>query len=297
MQTQKAVRTLTKWLKPSPRKPVVVIIGPTASGKTGLAIKLARKFEGEIVNADSRQIYRGLTIGSAPPTAAEMKSASHHLVGVFSPKKTVSVAAYRKLAEKKIREIQKRGALPILAGGHTLLISAIIENFRFAAKVDESKRAELERLWQKNPEKLWQKLQKLDPELADKIPPANRHHLIRALERAEKSEEPTRGKRKFDFLIFGIKTDREKLYGKINARVDKMLRAGLLQEVELLAQKYDRYSPALRGHGYREILDFLNGEKTFEQAVEEIKRDTRNYAKRQLTWLRNCSFAKEIVWI
>ena len=297
MKFQKAVKNITSWLTTKPQRPVVVILGPTASGKTTFAIQIARQFDGEIVNADSRQIYRELAIGSARPTATELAKIPHHLVAEFSPKKVVSVAAYRKLAEQKIREIAKRGKLPIVAGGHTLLISALIENFRFAKKVDEQRRAELEKIWQKNPQKLHALLKKLDPDTAEKIPAENQHHLIRAIERLENKEKPTRGKRKFDFLIFGIKADREKLYAQIDKRVDNMLEAGLLAEVKKLAKEYDRYSPALRGHGYRELLDFLNGEKTFEKAVEEIKRDTRNYAKRQMTWWRNCSFAHEIIWL
>ncbi|MFH0834092.1 MAG: tRNA (adenosine(37)-N6)-dimethylallyltransferase MiaA [Patescibacteria group bacterium] len=296
-KVQKAVKLVEKFLAGKPKKPVVVLVGPTASGKTAAAIRLAEKLRGEIVNADSRQIYRGLEIGSAPPTADERKKIPHHLVGIFSPRKVVSVATYRKLAEKKIREILTRRKLPIVAGGHTLLISALVENFRFPGKADLARRAALEKIWLKNPQKLWEKLRKIDPNAAAKIPPENRHHLIRAIERAENSEKPTLGKRKFDFLIFGIATDREKLYAQIDHRVDGMLRAGLLSEVESLAKKFERYSPALRGHGYREILDFLHGEKTWETAIEEIKRDTRNYAKRQMTWLRNCDFASEIHWI
>lgn len=314
VKLQKAEKVVARWLATNPAKPVVVIVGPTASGKTDLALQIAENLalatcppkrsegrkagvEGEIVNADSRQIYKGLTIGSAPPSATELEKIPHHLIAKFSPRTTISVAKYRKLAEKKIREIAKRGKLPILTGGHTLLISAIVENFRFPGKSNESRRAELDKIWKKNPQKLWKILEKIDPVLAKKIPAENRHHLIRAIERVEKTEKPSQGKRKFDFLILGIEIDREKLYARINRRVDEMLEKGLLAEVETLAAKYDRNSPALRGHGYREILDFLNGEKDFETAVEEIKRNTRNYAKRQMTWWRNCRFAEEIFWI
>lgn len=297
VKVQKAAKVVEQWLATQPRRPVVVVVGPTASGKTALALKLAQKFNGEIVNADSRQIYQELAIGSAPPTAAEQKKVPHHLVAEFSPREVISVAKYRKLAEKKIRAIAARGKLPILAGGHTLLISAIVENFRFPGKADEVRRTELSETWKKNPQKVWKMLAKIDPAAAEKIPAENRHHLIRAIERAENAEKPARGRRKFDCKILGIEIPRAKLYKQIDQRVDKMLIAGLLAEVEDLAAKYDRNSPALRGHGYRELLDFLAGEKTFEKAVEEIKRDTRNYAKRQMTWWRNCGFAEEIFWI
>ncbi len=297
VKVQKVAKIIERWLATNPRRPVVVIVGPTASGKTALALKIARKFDGEIVNADSRQIYRELAIGSAPPTAAEQEQVPHHLVAKFSPRKIISVAKYRQLAEKKIREIEARGKLPIVAGGHTLLISAIVENFRFPGKADAARRAELDAIWQKNPQKVWKILAKIDPAEAAKIPAENRHHLISAIERAEKVEKPARGKRKFDCKILGIAVPRAKLYVAIDRRVDRMLAAGLLAEVENLAAKYERDMPALRGHGYRELLDFLAGEKTFAKAVEEIKRDTRNYAKRQMTWWRNCGFADEIFWI
>ncbi|MFH1545885.1 MAG: tRNA (adenosine(37)-N6)-dimethylallyltransferase MiaA [Patescibacteria group bacterium] len=296
MKIKKAEVLVSAWLASRVKNPLLVILGPTASGKTRFAIALARKFGGEIVNADSRQIYRELEIGSAPPTAAEQREIPHHLVAKFSPQKTMSVAEYRRLAERKIREISKRGKLPILSGGHTLLISAIVENFQFPKKSDDARRAELEKIWKKNPVQLHKLLAKLNPEAAEKIPPANRHHLIRAIERAENLESVKKGRRKFDCLLLGLNFEREKLYERIDRRVDKMMAAGLLDEVKILAEKYDRHSPALRGHGYRELLDFLAGEKSFEKAVGEIKRDTRNYAKRQMTWWRNCRFAKEIIW-
>lgn len=297
MKSKKTEKIVADWLLTAAPKKLLVIIGPTASGKTEFAIQLAQKFGGEIVNADSRQIYRDVEIGTAKPTVAELHIVPHHLVSVFSPKKVVSVVEYRKLVEKKIYEILARGHLPILTGGHSLLISAIVENFQFPKKSDKSRRVELDKIWQKNPQKLFEVLQKLDPISAGKISVKNRHHLIRAIERAENSEKPMRARRKFDCKILGIEIEREKLYSKINQRVDKMLRAGLLAEVKNLAKKYDRYSPALRGHGYRELLDFLSREKSLEKAVTEIKRDTRNYAKRQMTWWRNSDLKSEIIWI
>jgi len=296
LKSNKCKKLVSAWLETNPSNPLLVVLGPTASGKTKLAIQLAKKFDGEIVNADSRQIYRELEIGSAPPTNDELAQIPHHLVAEFSPKETVSTAKYRKLAEKKIREISQRGKLAILSGGHTLLISAIVENFRFPGKADEKQRDKLIKIWQKDPQKLWKRLEKIDPELAEKIPAENQHHLIRAVERAENHEKPCKGRRKFNCLILGISVERAELYRRIDQRVEKMLKAGLLDEVKNLAKKYDRYSPALRGHGYRELLDFLAGEKTLEQAITEIKKDTRNYAKRQSTWWRNCGFTNEIEW-
>ncbi|MCF7836991.1 tRNA (adenosine(37)-N6)-dimethylallyltransferase MiaA [Candidatus Gracilibacteria bacterium] len=297
MKIQTAKKLVSKWLGKKPRRPLLIVVGPTASGKTGFAIHLAKTFGGEIVNADSRQIYRELEIGSAPPTATERTEVPHYLVGIASPAEKISVAKYRKLAEAKIREILRRGKLPILTGGHTLLISAIVENFQFPGKADENRRAELGKIWEKNPAKLWKMLQKIDSETAAKIPAKNRHHLIRAVERAELGGESKKGRRKFDCLILGLNPNREKLYEQINQRVERMLKSGLLTEVEQLGKKYNRFAPALRGHGYRELLDFLASEKSWEVAVAEIKKDTRNYAKRQMTWWRNCGFAKEIIWL
>jgi tRNA dimethylallyltransferase len=326
MKIQKANKLVSDWLDEKPANPLLVVLGPTASGKTTFAIDLAREFDGEIVNADSKQIFRELEIGSAKPIREELRKAKHHLISEFSPDEEISVAKYRKLAEEKIHDISKRGKLPVLSGSHSLLISAIVENYQFAQKSDVKLRAKLEKDYEKDPEKVWQQLKKLSPKLATKTPWQNKHHLLRTLERAlvqhqfslndsgssnssksqthqskigaaRGNEKPQKGERKFDCLLLGLNPPREKLYAQINKRVDIMMRAGLLDEVKKLAKKYERFSPALRGHGYRELLDHLAGEKNLEQAIEEIKQDTRNYAKRQMSWWRNCSFAKKIVWI
>lgn len=296
---KKAHRAVHEWLQQKPRSPLLVILGPTASGKTDLAIELARHFNGEIVNADSRQIYREVELGTAKPTAAELRQVPHHLISKFSPERTVTVAEYRKLAEECICDILKRGKLPILSGSHTLLISAIVENYCFPGKVNEKRRDELLKIYAElgGPQRLWCELKKLDSKSSERIPPENRHHLIRALERAGSGIKPQKDQRKFDCKLLGLSVSREKLYERINARVDEMMQAGLLAEVERLAMHYDRHSPALRGHGYRELLDYLNNEKTLVQAVGEIKKDTRNYAKRQITWWKNSPLKDEIVWL
>jgi tRNA dimethylallyltransferase len=297
MKIKKAEKIVQTWLVANPKNPLLIVLGPTASGKTKFSIALAKKFDGEIINADSRQIYKGLDIGSAPPTTQEMVQIPHHLVATFSPRTTISVAKYRQLAEKKIRDTQRRGKLPILAGGHTLLISAIVENFQFSKKASAERRAKLTSLWGKDPRALHSILKKIDPVAAKKIPAENQHHLIRNIERTEIAKKPKKGKRKFDCCLLGLKVEREKLYKQIDIRVDAMIKMGLLDEVSALAKKYERYVPALRGHGYREILDYLNGEKDLKTAIEDIKKNTRNYAKRQLTWWRNSSLGAEIHWI
>lgn len=246
-----AATLVRTWLASQPARPLLVVLGPTASGKTALAIKLARQYDGEIVSADSRAVYRECDLGTAKPTARELAATVHHCVSVYSPSRVVSVVAYRRKAEAAIREILRRGRLPILTGSHTLLISAIVENYQFPSRG----------------------------------------------QRTAGSREPTKGRRKYATLLLGLRPPREQLYARIDTRVDQMLKKGLLDEVSQLSAKYDRYTPALRGHGYRELLDYLNGEKPLAQAITEIKQDTRNYAKRQMTWFRNCDYAEEIVWL
>ncbi len=236
------------------------MLGPTASGKTALAIKLARKYDGEIISADSRAVYSELDLGTAKPNAKELAAAPHHCVSIYSPSAAVSVVAYRRRAEAAIRDILKRGKLPILTGSHTLLISSIVENYLFPASMAKEKSST-------NP----------------------RHHCP--------TSKPAKGQRKYTTLLLGLNPPREELYAKINTRVDQMLKAGLLEEVTQLGKKYDRHCPALRGHGYRELLDYLNGEKPLAQAVREIKQDTRHYAKRQMTWWRNSPLGREIQWV
>jgi len=302
MQT-KAVQLVKEFLATQPERPLVTVLGPTASGKTALAIAIAQEVNGEIVSADSRAIYRELDIGTAKPDADELAAAPHHCISDIEPSYALSVAKYRQRAEAAIDDILARGKIPILAGSHTLLISAIVENYQFPADaaVNLERRAELEAEYDTDggAEKLWGELKEKDAEAAETIPKENKHHLIRALELAElgKLEEKSTAPRKYQPLLLGLETEREALYERINARVDTMMSAGLLDEVMTLKEKYDRHAPALRGHGYRELLDHLADEKDLDTAVEEIKKDTRHYAKRQMTWFRNCSFAEEVVWL
>lgn len=290
---------LRQWLADNPTRPLLVVLGPTASGKTALAIKLAKKFNGEIISADSRQIYRETDLGTAKPTPKELQAAPHYLISKFPPSKLITVASYRRLAEKQIREVLKKKKLPILCGSHNLLISAIIENYRFPGQLSRTQRNALEKIYETRggPMKLWKQLKKINITLAKKIPPENRHHLINTLARLALDKAASKGPRRYNIFLVGLNPSREKLYKKIDARVDKMLKAGLLKEVKNLAKRYPRHCPALRGHGYRELLDYLHGEKSLEQAVKEIKRDTRHYAKRQQTWWRNSTLSKEIHWI
>jgi len=302
MQT-KAVQLVKEFLSTQPACPLVTVLGPTASGKTALAIAIAQAVDGEIVSADSRAIYKELDIGTAKPDAAELAAAPHHCISEIKPSYALSVAAYRQRAEAAIEDILQRDKVPILAGSHTLLISAIVENYQFPADaaVDTARRAELEMEYgeKDGAKNLWQQLAARNAEAAEAVPKENKHHLIRALELAENEKLHDKGTapRKYQPLLLGIETERETLYERINARVDTMMTTGLLDEVRILKEKYDRHCPALRGHGYRELLDYLADEKDLNTAVVEIKKDTRNYAKRQTTWFRNCSFADEIIWL
>lgn len=299
------INLVKEFLAKNPQQPLIVILGPTATGKTNLAIKLAQKFNGEIISADSRAIYRETDLGTAKPTAAELKAASHHLVSVCSPDEPLTLVAYRELAEKAIGEVLSRGKLPILAGSHTLLISSIVLNYAFpeGGEPNSKLRQELEQKYAtaNGPSRLWEELNQADPATAAKIPPQNSYHLLRAVELLRTTGKPSQSKQKgkplYDALLLGLTLPREELYARINTRVDAMMEAGLLDEVKTLSQKYDRSVPALRGHGYRELLDYLHGEIDLPTAVEKIKQDTRNYAKRQTTWWKNNPLANKIHWI
>lgn len=302
---ERAIAATRAFLATQPRNPLVVILGPTASGKTALAIALAQTCDGEIVSADSRAIYRETDIGTAKPTTIELAAAPHHLVSVAAPDEVITLPDYRRRAEVALKDIAARGRLPILAGSHTLLISAIIEQYDFPAigPTDHALRDRLEAEYdaKHGAETLWEELAHIDPATSTKIPPQNRYHLIRALELIRRGTIPSQTKRKStlrpETLLLGLNPPRDALYAKIDARVDAMMADGLLDEVTQLSKKYDRYAPALRGHGYRELLDYFAGEKSLAVAIDEIKRDTRHYAKRQMTWWKNRTFAEQIVWL
>lgn len=301
--SEAAIELVRDFLSRKPARPLVVILGPTASGKTALAIAVARACRGEIVNADSRQIYRRIPIGSAAPTAEECAAAPHHLVEIREPDETVTAVEYRQLAEKKIREIESRGNLPILAGGHMLAISAIVANYQFpAGQPDPALRAELQARYDSpgGPAKLWSELEKLDPATAARTPATNPHAVIRALELGEKLKTKAKAAPEYDLLLIGIRPDRAALHAKINARFDAMLTAGLIEEARELFAEFGPASPklpALTGQGYPELFAHFRGEMSLAEAAEKAKTATRQYARRQLTWWRNCDFAEQIHWL
>lgn len=280
---------------------LIVIIGPTASGKTGLAIKIAKKFGGEIVSADSRQIYRGMDIGTAKPPKKEMAAIPHHLIDIKNPDENYTVAEYKKDAVKAIRKIIKKNKLPILIGGTGLYIKSVIDNLDIPNVPPDAKlRARLEKeIQKKGLAFVFQKLVRLDPEAAYIVDPRNPRRIIRALEIALKTKKPFSAQRKtgrpiFDFIEFGIYWPKEKLDERINKRVDLMMREGLLKEVDGLVKKFGASRQSFDAIGYREIIDYLNGKTTLAETMELMKKNTKNYAKRQMTWFKK---DEKIRWV
>ncbi|MCX7778681.1 MAG: tRNA (adenosine(37)-N6)-dimethylallyltransferase MiaA [Patescibacteria group bacterium] len=296
---------------------LIVILGPTASGKTELAIKLAKFFNGEIISADSRQIYREMDIGTNKIKDSRLKiqnenlkckiskiekpvfykGVPHYLIDVANPDEEFTVAQFKKRAIKIIKNIQKRGKTPFLVGGTGLYIQSIVDNLVIPrVKPDKVLRNKLST---KSNEWLFKKLKKIDPLTANEIDRKNKRRLIRALEVCLKtkkrfSELRKRGKPLFDILQIGLKISRPILYQRINQRVEKMIRDGLVDEVKKLYKKYSPSLPSLSGIGYQEIIAYLQGKISLPAAVEEIKKNTRHFAKRQMTWFRR---DPRIVWL
>ncbi|HEY8500877.1 MAG TPA: tRNA (adenosine(37)-N6)-dimethylallyltransferase MiaA [Clostridia bacterium] len=285
--------------------PVIVIAGPTASGKTAQAVYTAKKLNGEVVSADSMQIYKYMNIGTAKPTENEMDGVRHHMIDVVTPDEPFNVAMYKEMAERCIRDILDRGKLPIVAGGTGLYINSLIYNIRFSETIcDESFRSRMRKLAdEEGPEALHEMLKKVDPESAERIHFNNVKRVIRALEVYEYTGKPISWHNEqsrsvppgYRYIVFVLNMDREQLYRRIDERVDKMIEDGLISEVKsLLERGMSPGSIALQGLGYKEIIAYLKNEMTLDEAIHILKRDTRHYAKRQLTWFRS---VKDAVWI
>lgn len=270
---------------------VIVICGPTASGKTKLGIDLANRINGEIISSDSMQIYKDMDIGTAKPTIEERAAAVHHLVDFVSPDQRYSVADFKKDATEKIKDILSRGKTPIIVGGTGLYVNSLIYNIEFKEQeTDLNYREELEKL---DIEKLYEMAMKIDEEACKKISEKDRKRIIRILEiyhttgkTKTELEAESRKKVEYDYRIFVLNWDREELYERINYRVDLMMEAGLIDEVKSLLEKYQDFPTALQGLGYKEVKEYLDGILTKEEMIEKIKQETRRYAKRQLTWFR-----------
>ena len=283
---------------------VIVICGPTASGKTGLSIELAKKINGEIVSCDSMQIYKDMTIGTAKPTDEEMQGIKHYLIDCVSPDTRYSVADYKKEAIRAIQEILDKGKVPIVVGGTGLYLESLVRGIDYSdIEIDLEYRKELDRLEKENGlNKLYECAKKIDEIATSKISPNDKKRICRILEiyhltgktKTELEKESRKNGVNYDFLIFGINMEREKLYERINKRVDIMINQGLIDEVRNLINKYNDFPTALQGLGYKEVIEYFNGDTTKDEMIEKIKQETRRYAKRQITWFKRY---EELTWL
>ena len=272
---------------------VLVIVGPTAVGKTALSVELAKKFHGEIISGDSLQVYKKLDIGTAKIKTSEMEGIPHHLIDVIEPNETYSVADFQKAGRKLITEITERGRLPMIVGGTGLYIQSLLYDFQLGAKEESvtAVRKKYEELAETLSKKeLWEYLKTKDPLAAEKIHWNNQRKVIRALEVFEVTgysittpqEEPAR---LYDYCMIGLNTERALLYQRINQRVDSMLEEGLLEEARFVYELGE--VQASQGIGYKEFYPYFKGEESLENVVGQLKMNSRRYAKRQLTWFRN----------
>jgi len=283
---------------------VIVICGPTASGKTTLSIQLAQKINGEIISSDSMQIYKDMNIGTAKPDQQEMQGIKHYLLDFVEPNQRYSVADYKKDAENAIEDILQKGKVPIIVGGTGLYIDSLIYGIEYPnIEFDENYRKELERRVEKEGlEKLYEKAKKIDPQAMKKISRNDQKRILRVLEiynttgktKTEQEIESRKNEVKYDYRVFAINMDREKLYDRINKRVDIMIQKGLIEEVENLLKKYNEFPTAMQGLGYKEVVEYIQGKVLKEDMIENIKRESRRYAKRQITWFKK---NKQTIWI
>ena len=287
------------------KKPLIVLTGPTAVGKTSLSIALARAVEGEIISADSMQVYKHMDIGSAKIKKEEMEGIPHYLIDVLEPDEEFHVVRFQEMAKEAMKEIYSKGKIPILTGGTGFYIQAVVKDIDFSQDTEKSSvRERLENLAQeKGGEYLHELLAQRDPESAEKIHPNNIKRVIRALEYYELTGEKIslhnerEGEKvsPYNTAYFVLNDHRERLYERIDRRVDQMLDEGLVEEVRRLAQMgYTRDMVSMQGLGYKEILAYLEEEYSLEEAVYVLKRDTRHFAKRQLTWFRR---EKDVIWV
>lgn len=283
---------------------VIVICGPTASGKTALSIELAKKIKGEIVSCDSMQIYKDMNIGTAKPTEQERKGIKHYMIDIVSPDERFSVADYKREAKIAIREILEKGKVPIVVGGTGLYLDSLIYEIDYPnIEFNEQYRKKLELIADKEGlDKLYEEAKKIDPIAIEKISRKDRKRIFRILEiykatgknKTEQEIVSRKNEIEFDYKVFALSWKREKLYERINQRVDIMLEDGLIQEVEKIYKKYNKFPTSIQGLGYKEVIQYLDNKISYEEMVEKIKMETRRYAKRQLTWFRK---NKQTKWI
>lgn len=279
------------------KQPLIIVAGPTASGKTRLAIDIAKEFDGEIVSADSMQIYKYMDIGTAKPTETERAECRHHLIDFVEPDAEFSVADYVNLAHEVISDIAARGKLPVMCGGTGLYINSVADDVTFGdMDTDYTLREELKSIAEKEGgERLLLILQEFDPVSAARLHPNNLRRIIRAIEFykstgipiSEHQEMTKHTESRYEPIMFAIDYPREVLYERINMRVDIMIKDGLLDEVKkIMDMGYTKELNSMKGIGYKEIMDYYNGECTLDAAADAVKQGSRRYAKRQLTWFR-----------
>ena len=276
---------------------VIVIVGPTAVGKTALGVELAQLFNGEVISGDSMQVYRGLDIGTAKVTDAEKESVPHHLIDVRDVDEPYTASDFQQMGRVKINEITAREHIPIVVGGTGLYIESLLYNMSHGeADPDPDFRTEMEALAEKESRQfVWKKLEVIDPEAADNIHPNNLVRTIRALEVhhvtgqkfSDYKKQQNEHQPLYDTFIIGLNTDRELLYNRINQRVDLMMADGLIDEARWLDRAVSRDAQSTRGIGYKELFAYFDGDIKLQEATSDIKQASRHYAKRQLTWFRN----------
>ncbi len=287
------------------KKPLIILTGPTAVGKTALSVKLAKVINGSIISADSMQVYRGMDIGSAKVTKEEMGGIKHYLIDVLEPDEEFHVVRFQQMAKEAMAEIYQEGKIPILTGGTGFYIQSVLYDIDFTSQQEDiAYRERLEQLAkEQGNEALHAMLQEVDPVSAEKIHANNVKRVIRALEFYEKTgmpisehnEKEAAKESPYTFCYFVLNDDRQRLYDRIELRIDQMLEQGLVDEVRKLKEKgYHKEMVSMQGLGYKEILAWLDGEISYEEAVYILKRDTRHFAKRQLTWFRR---EKDVIWV
>lgn len=287
------------------KKPLIVLTGPTAVGKTSLSISLAKAVNGEIISADSMQVYKGMDIGSAKIRKEEMQGVTHYLVDILEPEEEFHIVKFQELAKAALEEIYAKGKIPILVGGTGFYIQAVTRDIDFTqAEQETSYREELEQFAkEKGAEYLHEKLREVDSKSAENIHANNVKRVIRALEFyhqngtpiSEHNEEQKQQTSPYNLAYFVLTAPREILYERIDRRVDQMMEEGLLEEVKFLRERgCHRGMVSMQGLGYKEILAYLEGEYPLEEAVRILKRDTRHFAKRQLTWFRR---EQDVIWV
>ncbi|MBR6033287.1 MAG: tRNA (adenosine(37)-N6)-dimethylallyltransferase MiaA [Clostridia bacterium] len=283
---------------------VIVILGPTASGKTALSIELAKAIDGEIVSCDSMQIYKDMTIGTAKPEEKEQCGIKHYLIDFVSPDTRYTVSDYRNDAKKAIKEILEKGKMPIVVGGTGLYADSLIYEIDYPEiAIDKLYRQELEKIAQaEGLDRLYKMACNIDEQAMKKISPNDQKRILRVLEiyhdtgktKTEMEIESRKKEVPYDYHVFAINMPRDILYNRIDNRVEVMIEKGLIEEVEDLFKKYSNFPTAMQGIGYKEIKQFLDGKISKEEAIDTIKKESRHYAKRQMTWFRK---NKQIVWL